>query len=104
MVKKTVNKKIILGYAEELKRYCHGRSGNCGDCIFKKGAYCSVDGTPEGWETDNVVTMTKAEAVSWLEGMRSNALRATHYNDENRDFKAEALRIAIAALKKEADA
>jgi hypothetical protein len=85
----------ILECAKTLKRYCAEFGRGCKGCLFDTDDECVLSSLPEDW---NVECPSKTKAVELLKEMRHNALNATQYDDEKREAKAEALKMAIEAL------
>lgn len=95
----TKNDERILECAKTLKEYCAGFGTlsirGCKGCLFDADDKCVLSSFPEDW---NVEGLSKTRAIELLKEMRHNALNATQYDDEKREAKAEALKMAIEAL------
>lgn len=89
------DEKRILECAKTLREYCEGFGGGCKECLFDTDDECVLSPLPEDW---NLEGLSKTKAVELLKEMRHNALNATQYDDEKREAKAEALKMAIEAL------
>lgn len=91
------DEKTLFEYAKELKEYCSNHQG-CVNCVFNvlSSDDCVLEkGYPSDWRLGKI---PDSSAVKLLKEMRYNALNATQYDDEKREAKAEALKMAIEAL------